>query len=49
MNNNVSSSCDEVCVEVEGLWKIFGPNPEQVLVSEELSSASKQVVLETTV
>jgi len=48
LNSNDSSSCDEVCVEVEGLWKIFGPNPEQVLVSEELRSASKQAVLETT-
>ncbi len=48
MNSNASSSCNEICVEVEGLWKVFGPNPEQVLVSEELRSASKQAVLETT-
>jgi glycine betaine/proline transport system ATP-binding protein len=45
---NAGSSCDEICVEVEGLWKVFGPNPEQVLASKELRSASKQAVLEKT-
>ena len=48
MNNNANLSSDEICIEVEGLWKIFGPNPQQVLDSEELRSASKQVVLEKT-
>ena len=37
----------EVCVEVSGLWKIFGPNAEQIIGSE-LESASKETVLEET-
>ncbi len=38
----------EVCVEVIDLWKIFGPNPMQVLENPELRNASKTQILENT-
>lgn len=38
----------EVCVEVKNLWKVFGPDPQQVLENPELRKASKTVILETT-
>jgi glycine betaine/proline transport system ATP-binding protein len=38
----------EVCVEVDHLWKIFGPDPRQVLEDPELRTASKTVILEST-
>jgi len=37
----------EVCVEVKGLWKIFGKKAEEILNSE-LRSATKKSLLETT-
>jgi glycine betaine/proline transport system ATP-binding protein len=38
---------DEVCIDVQGLWKIFGPKPERILKSE-LRSAGRQEILEET-
>lgn len=46
-NNNAGSQNNEVCIEIEGLWKIFGPNPEQILNSE-LRTATRETVLEKT-
>lgn len=37
----------EVCVEVQGLWKIFGGKADEILTSE-LQSATKESVLEKT-
>jgi glycine betaine/proline transport system ATP-binding protein len=37
----------EVCVEVQGLWKIFGGKADEILTSE-LRSATKESVLEKT-
>ncbi|HEX78919.1 MAG TPA: glycine betaine/L-proline ABC transporter ATP-binding protein [Dehalococcoidia bacterium] len=47
MANNAGSQNGEVCIEVEGLWKIFGPNAEQVLNSE-LRTATRDAILEET-
>jgi len=45
--NNTDSQDGEVCIEVEGLWKIFGPNAEQILNSE-LRTATREAILEKT-
>jgi len=45
--NNADSQDGEVCIEVEGLWKIFGPNAEQILNSE-LRTATREAILEKT-
>jgi glycine betaine/proline transport system ATP-binding protein len=45
--NKAGSQNGEVCIEVEGLWKIFGPNAEQVLNSE-LRTATRETILEET-
>jgi len=37
----------EVCVEVKGLWKIFGKKAKEILNSD-LRSATKKSLLETT-
>ena len=47
MANNTDSQDGEVCIEVEGLWKIFGPNAEQILNSE-LRTATREAILEKT-
>lgn len=47
MANNAGSQNGEVCIEVEGLWKIFGPNAEQILNSE-LRTATRDTILEET-
>jgi glycine betaine/proline transport system ATP-binding protein len=50
-NQNNGSQTTEVApsiIEVRGLWKVFGPRPEQVLASEELKLASRQEVQERT-
>ncbi len=46
MENNTALN-GETCIEVSGLWKVFGPNPEQILHSE-MRSASKADILEET-
>jgi len=46
LENNTALN-GETCIEVSGLWKIFGPNPEQILHSE-MRSASKADILEET-
>jgi glycine betaine/proline transport system ATP-binding protein len=48
LNNNSTHVSDEVSVEVSGLWKIFGNNPEAVLHSEEMRTATKDEILEKT-
>lgn len=47
MTSNAGSQNGEVCIEVNGLWKIFGVNIEQAL-SPELRTATKETVLEKT-
>ena len=47
MANNAGSQDGKVCIEVEGLWKIFGPNAEQILNSE-LRTATREAILEET-
>ncbi len=47
MKSNAGSQNGEVCIEVNGLWKIFGVNVEQAL-SPELRTATKETVLEKT-
>lgn len=48
MNNSSTPLSDEISVEVDGLWKIFGNNPEAVLQSEETQTAAKERILEET-
>lgn len=48
MNEENSAPDDEIIVEVNGLWKIFGDNPGQILESEELRVTPKQTLLEET-
>jgi glycine betaine/proline transport system ATP-binding protein len=48
LNSNSTSLSDEVSVEVTGLWKIFGNNPEAILQSEEKRTATKDEILEET-
>jgi glycine betaine/proline transport system ATP-binding protein len=45
--SNAGSQNGEVCIEVEGLWKIFGPNAEQILNSV-LHTATREAILEET-
>jgi glycine betaine/proline transport system ATP-binding protein len=46
LNNNSTSLSDEVSVEISGLWKIFGNNPEAILKSPEKRTATKETILE---
>jgi glycine betaine/proline transport system ATP-binding protein len=46
LNNNSTSLSDEVSVEVNGLWKIFGDNPKAILDSPEKRTATKETMLE---
>lgn len=46
MNDNSTSLSDEVSVEVNGLWKIFGDNPRAILDSPEKRAATKETILE---
>ncbi len=47
MANNADSQNDEVCIEVSGLWKIFGPSAEQIL-SSEIRTATRDEIQEQT-
>lgn len=47
MANNAGSQNGEVSIEVSGLWKIFGPNAEQILSSEK-RTATREAILEET-
>ncbi len=47
MKNNAGSQNGEVCLEVEGLWKIFGPNAEQILNSEKRTATREAIQEET--
>ena len=47
MRNNAGSLNGEVCIEVSGLWKIFGRNAEEIINSEK-STATKESLLEET-
>ena len=47
MANNAGSQNGEVCIEVEGLWKIFGPNAEQILNSEKRTATREEILDET--
>ncbi|MCJ7768861.1 MAG: glycine betaine/L-proline ABC transporter ATP-binding protein [Dehalococcoidales bacterium] len=47
MVNNAASSNGEVCIDIEGLWKIFGPDVKQVLNSE-LRTATREKIQEET-
>jgi glycine betaine/proline transport system ATP-binding protein len=48
LNNNSTPLSDEIAVEVDGLWKIFGNNPKAVLQSEDKRTATKEKILEET-
>lgn len=48
MNDRGLAPADEVCIEVNGVWKIFGNNPEAILESEETRTATKDALLEET-
>ena len=47
MKSNAVSPNGEVCVEVSGLWKIFGDNPGDIINSEK-STATRGAILEET-
>ncbi len=47
MTGNASSQNGEVCIEVNELWKIFGPNPKQILNSE-MRTATREAIQEKT-
>ena len=47
MKNNAVSQNGEVCIEVSGLWKVFGPNAEEIINSEK-RTATKEAILEET-
>lgn len=47
MANSAGSQNGEVCIKVEGLWKIFGPNAEQIL-SSEIRTATREAIQEKT-
>jgi glycine betaine/proline transport system ATP-binding protein len=45
--NNAGSENNKVCIEVEELWKIFGPNADSILSSEH-RTATREVILKET-
>jgi len=47
LNNNAGLPNGELSINVTGLWKIFGHNPERIINSE-MRNASKQVIQEET-
>jgi glycine betaine/proline transport system ATP-binding protein len=47
LTGNTNSQDGEVCIEVSGLWKIFGPNPKQILNSE-IRTAAREVIQKET-
>ncbi len=47
MARNIDSQNSEICIELDGLWKIFGHNVEQVLNSD-LCTSTREVILEET-
>ena len=47
MANNAGSQNDEVCIEVSGLWKIFGPNADDILNSEKRTATREAIHEET--
>lgn len=47
MKYNAVSPNSEVCIEVSGLWKIFGSNAEE-LINSEKRTATKEALLEET-
>jgi glycine betaine/proline transport system ATP-binding protein len=48
MNNKNNSINDKPIIEVKGLWKIFGHNPQRVLDSDELRLVAKAELQEKT-
>ncbi len=47
MTGNANSHNGEVCIEVSGLWKIFGANAEQILSSEKRTATREAIQEET--
>ena len=47
MKSNAVSQGGEVCIEVSRLWKIFGPNADEIINSER-RTATKETILEET-
>lgn len=45
MKRNAVSQNGEVCIEVSGLWKVFGHNAEEIINSEK-RTATKETILE---
>jgi len=47
LRNNAAPQSDEVCVDVSGLWKVFGSHAEEIINSEK-RTATKEAILEET-
>ncbi len=47
MTGNANSHNGEVCIEVSGLWKIFGHSAEQILNSEKRTATREAIQEET--
>ena len=43
MANNAGSKNGEVCIEIDGLWKIFGTDAEKIL-SSEMRTATREAI-----
>jgi glycine betaine/proline transport system ATP-binding protein len=47
LKSNANSQNGEVCIEVSGLWKIFGPNADDILNSEKRTATREAIHEET--
>jgi len=47
LSKNNASSNGEVCIEVDGLWKIFGHNAEQIINSGKRTATKEEILEET--
>ncbi|MFC1865508.1 glycine betaine/L-proline ABC transporter ATP-binding protein [Chloroflexota bacterium] len=47
MASSVDSQNGGICVDIKGLWKIFGPDPEQILNSK-IRTATREKILDET-
>ena len=47
MSKNNASANGEVCIEVDGLWKIFGHNAEQIINSDKRTATKEEILEET--
>jgi len=47
VSKNNASANGEVCIEVDGLWKIFGHNAEQIINSDKRTATKEEILEET--